>query len=147
MYFIPLHRRKTITGRKTKHGINLKAKENMKKKILALVAMVMMAMSASAQQQFSHESPEVFDRMASYLELTSDQVKPVLTAIEQLRVSLASLFQAQDPTGAWEKIEAKHKETMKQLLTEKQYEKYEKMFDLTAKNTMVRVQEMQIMPQ
>ena len=36
---------------------------------------------------------------------------------------------------------------MKQLLTEKQYEKYEKMFDLTAKNTMVRVQEMQIMPQ
>ncbi len=119
----------------------------MKKKILALVAMVMMAMSASAQQQFSHESPEVFDRMASYLELTSDQVKPVLTAIEQLRVSLASLFQAQDPTGAWEKIEAKHKETMKQLLTEKQYEKYEKMFDLTAKNTMVRVQEMQIMPQ
>jgi len=118
----------------------------MKKKILALVAMVMMTMSASAQQ-LSHESPEVFDRMASYLELTSDQVKPVLTAIEQLRVSLASLFQAQDPTGAWEKIEAKHKETMKQLLTEKQYEKYEKMFDLTAKNTMVRVQEMQIMPQ
>ena len=127
--------------------LTYKAKENMKKKILALVAMVMMAMSASAQQQFSHESPEVFDRMASYLELTSDQVKPVLTAIKQLRVSLASLFQAQDPTGAWEKIEAKHKETMKQLLTEKQYEKYEKMFDLTAKNTMVRVQEMQIMPQ
>ena len=40
---------------------------------------------------------------------------------------------------AWEKIQARHKATMKSILDEKQYDKYIQMLDLTAKNNAERI--------
>ena len=113
----------------------------MKKMIFALVAMVMMTMSANAQSN-DNNSKLTFDRLASYLELTVDQVEPVKTAMAQFESSMEALYQNHDAAKggeAWEKIQARHKLTMKNILSEKQYNKYVAMLDLTAKNTAERM--------
>ena len=69
-------------------------------------------------------------------------------ATEQQRPERPQLTDAQK--AEMKQMKAKRDEynkKLKKILNDEQYEKYEKMFDLTAKNTMVRVQEMQIMPQ
>ena len=113
----------------------------MKKMFFALVAMVMMTMSANAQSN-DNNSKLTFDRLASYLELTVDQVEPVKTAMAQFESSMEALYQNHDAAKggeAWEKIQARHKLTMKNILSEKQYNKYVAMLDLTAKNTAERM--------
>ena len=108
----------------------------MKKMMIALVAMFVMTMSAFAQSN-DNSSNFSFDRMCSYLELTADQRETVKTAMLQLTSSMEALYQQEDPSkGAetWEKIQARHKKTMKKLLNEKQYDKYVQIFDLTIKN-------------
>ena len=105
--------------------------------MIALVAMFVMTMSANAQS-VNNESKLSFDRMSSYLDLRVDQVEPVKTAMAQFTASMEACFQLKDGTKAgeaWEKVQNQHKKTMKKLLSEKQYEKYVKMLDLTAKNT------------
>ena len=100
--------------------------------IFALVAMVMMTMSANAQSN-DNNGKLTFDRLASYLELKVNQIEPVKTAMAQFGSSMA-----------WEKIQARHKLTMKNILSEKQYNKYVAMLDLTAKNTAERIQDQQM---
>ena len=113
----------------------------MKKMFFALVAMVMMTMSANAQSN-DNNSKLTFDRVAGYLELRVNQVEPVKTAMAQFESSMEAYYQLQDVSKAgetWEKIQARHKQNLKRILDEKQYEKYMKMFELTAKNTADRM--------
>ena len=113
----------------------------MKKMMVALVAMFVMATSVNAQSDNGSAS---FDRMASYLELTIDQVEQVRTAMAQFDSSMAALYQNKDASKgqeAWDKIRARHMATMKKILSGKQYEKYVTTFDLTAKNTAERLAE------
>ncbi len=116
----------------------------MKKMIVALVAMFVMATSVNAQSDNSSAS---FDRIASYLELTTNQVEPVRTAMAQFDSSLAALYQNKEASKgqeAWEKIRSRHMATMKKILNDKQYEKYVTTFNLTAKNTAERLAEQQM---
>ena len=111
----------------------------------ALVAMVMMTMSADAQRN-DNNGRLTFDRMASYLELRVNQIEPVRTALAQFDKMLRTINLQQDASKAgeaWEKIQARHKQTMKRVLSEKQYSKYVSTLDLTAKNTAERVMEQQ----
>ena len=113
----------------------------MKKMIFALVAMVMMTMSANAQRN-DNNGRLTFDRLANYLELTVKQIEPVRTALAQFDKMLGTIDQQQDASKAgeaWEKIQARHKQTMKKLLSEKQYDKYVATLDLTVKNTADRM--------
>ena len=117
----------------------------MKKMIFALVAMVMMTMSANAQSN-DNNGRLTFDRVASYLELTVNQIEPVRTALAQFDKMLGTIDQQQDASKAgeaWEKIQARHKQTMKGILRKKQYDKYVKTFDLTVNNAAERMQDQQ----
>ena len=109
--------------------------------MIALVAMFVMTMSANAQS-VNNDGKISFDRLSRYLELRINQVEPVKTAMAQFSSSMEAYYQLQDAskTGeAWEKIQARHKATMKNVLNEKQYNKYIQMLDLTAKNTAERM--------
>lgn len=117
----------------------------MKKMIFALVAMVMMTMSANAQSN-DYNSKLDFNRFASYLELRVNQIKPVKTAMAQFESSMQAYYQLQDASKAgetWEKIQARHKATMKKVLDKKQYDKYITTLDLTVKNTADRMADQQ----
>jgi len=112
----------------------------MKKMMIALVAMFVMTMSANAQSD--NNSKLTFDRLSSYLELTVNQIEPVKTAMAQFSSSMEAYYQLKDASKgaeAWEKIQARHKKTMKKVLNEKQYDRYVKMLDLTVKNTAERM--------
>ena len=112
----------------------------MKKMIIAIVAMFAMTMSANAQSV--NDSKLTFDRLSSYLDLTINQVEPVKKAMAQLAASTEACFQLKDGTKTgetWEIVQDRHKKTMKNLLSEKQYNKYEQIFDLTVKNTADRM--------
>ena len=112
----------------------------MKKMMIALVAMFVMTMGANAQSV--NDSKLTFDRLSSYLELRVDQIEPVKTAMAQFNASIEACFQLKDGTKAgeaWEKVQNRHKKTMKKILDEKQYKKYTQMLDLTAKNTADRM--------
>ena len=113
----------------------------MKKMIFALVAMVMMTMSANAQS-IDNNSKLTFNQLSNYLELTVNQVEPVKKAMAQFDNSMKAYYQLQDASKAsetWEKIQTRHKETMKEILSKKQYEKYVNTLDLTVKNTAERI--------
>ena len=115
----------------------------MKKMIIALVAMFAMTMSANAQS-VNNDGKISFDRLSRYLELTINQVEPVKTAMAQFSNSMEAYYQLNDTSKggeAWEKIQARHKATMKSILDEKQYNKYIQMLDLTAKNTTERTKD------
>ena len=119
----------------------------MKKMIFALVAMVMMTMSANAQS-IDNNSKLTFDRLASYLELRVNQIEQVKTAMAQFESSMQAYYQLQDASKGgktWEKIQARHKATMKKVLDKKQYDKYIAMLDLTVKNTAERMTEQQLL--
>jgi hypothetical protein len=53
------------------------------------------------------------------------------------------LQDASKSAETWEKIQARHKATMKKVLDKKQYDKYMAMLDLTVKNTADRIIEQQ----
>ena len=113
----------------------------MKKMMIALVAMFAMTLSANAQSNDNYGKVS-FDRMSSYLELTIDQIEPVKTAMAQFSNSMEAYYQLKDASKgaeAWEKIQARHKMTMKKILSEKQYDKYIQILDLTAKNAAERM--------
>ena len=117
----------------------------MKKMIFALVAMVMMTMSANAQSN-DNKSAQTFNRVSSYLELKVNQIEPVKKAMAQFENSMEAYYQLKDASQAaetWEKIQIRHKETMKNILDEKQYDKYLKTLDLTVKNAAERIMDQQ----
>ena len=114
----------------------------MKKMFFALVAMVMMTMSVNAQS--GNNNGLNFDRMASYLELRVNQIEPVKTAMAQFESSMQAYYQLQDASKVgetWEKIQSRHKKTMKKILNEKQYDKYVTVFDLTVQHAADRMME------
>lgn len=114
----------------------------MKKMMIALIAMVMMTMSVNAQSD--NMTTVSFDRISNFLELRIDQVEPMKTAMEQFNSSMEAYYQLDDVSKggeAWEKIQARHKATIKKILDVKQYDKYVKMLDLTVKNTADRIKE------
>ena len=118
----------------------------MKKMFFALVAMVMMTMSANAQS-IDNNSKLTFDRLASYLELTINQIEPVKKAMAQFESSMEAVYQVENASKAgeaWETIQARHKQKMRKILSEKQYNKYVKTLDLTAKNTAERIMDQQL---
>jgi NADPH-dependent curcumin reductase CurA len=87
-----------------------------------------------------------FERMSNYLELTSSQIELVKTAMAQFSNSMEAYYQLKDASKGsetWEKIQARHKMTMKKILSDKQYDKYVEMLNLTAKNTAERIIEQQ----
>ena len=109
--------------------------------IIALVAMFAMTMSVNAQSD-NNASALTVERLSTYLELTTDQMVPVKAAFAQFNVSMDAYNQMEDASKkgeAWEKIQKRHMTTMKRLLTDKQYNKYVEMFELTAKNTAQRM--------
>ena len=113
----------------------------MKKMMFALVAMLVMTMSANAQSN-ENNGKLSFDRLRSYLELRINQIEPVKTAMAQFSSSMEAYYQVQDASKggeAWDKIQTSHKKTMKKVLSEKQYNKYIQMLDLTVKNTAERM--------
>ena len=115
----------------------------MKKMFFALVAMVMMTMSANAQSE-NNNKPMTFDRLSRYLELRIDQVEPMKTAMAQFESSMNAYYNLEDKakgTEAWEKIKAHHMNILKKILTEKQYEKYVMTFEQTVSNTAERMAE------
>ena len=114
----------------------------MKKMMIALVAMVVMTMSANAQSD--NNSKLSFDRLSNYLELTIAQTEQVKTAMAQFMTSMEAFYQEKDASkgsDTWQKIQANHKKTMKKVLSEKQYKKYEQILDLTIKNTAEEMME------
>jgi hypothetical protein len=113
----------------------------MKKMIFALVAMVMMTMSVNAQSN-NNKSEQTFTHMANYLKLRVNQAEPVKKAMTQFVNSMEAYYHLQDVSQAyeaWEKIQTRHKETMKEILSEKQYDKYVKALDLTVMNKEARI--------
>jgi hypothetical protein len=97
--------------------------------------------------QSASEDALKFERMSNYLELTSQQIKPAKNAFAQLEASLNyfnSMDDSQKPFEASKKMINRHKATMKKILSEKQYNKYVAMLDLTAKNTAERIQDQQM---
>ena len=116
----------------------------MKKFMIALVAMFAMTMSANAQSNNNkYESQVTAAQIASYLDLRIDQQDAFNTAMAQFNSSMESLYKLQDPTKgleAWQKIKARHEQTMKKVLNDKQYDKYMEMFELTVKNTTERIE-------
>ena len=121
--------------------LTIKIIKGMKKMFFALVAMVMMTMSANAQSN-DNNGKLTFDRLANYLELRVNQIEPVKTAMAQFESSMQAYYQLQNASKGvetWEKIQAHHKQTMKKILSDKQYDKYVKTLDLTVKNTADRM--------
>ena len=113
----------------------------MKKMIFALVAMFVMTMSANAQSDDSNGKLS-FDRMSSCLELRVNQIEPVKTAMAQFSSSMEAFYQLKDASKraeAWQMIQARHKKTMKKILSSRQYDKYVQLFDLTVTNTADRM--------
>lgn len=113
----------------------------MKKMIIALVAMFAMTMSANAQSS-NDDNMLTVERLSTYMELTSDQMLPFKTAMEQFNVSMEAYYNLEDTSKGpevWEKIKNRHMTTMKRILDKKQYDKYVQMFELTAKNTAERM--------
>lgn len=109
--------------------------------MIALVAMFVMTMSANAQSNDNYGKVS-FDRLSSFLQLTTKQVESVKTAMAQFNSSMEAYYQLNDASKggeAWEKIQARHKATMKKILSEKQYNQYIQMLDLTVKNTAERI--------
>ena len=116
--------------------ITIKIVIGMKKMFFALVAMVMMTMSANAQSN-DNNGNLTFDRLASFLELRINQIEPIKTAMAQFESSMQAYHQLQDASKSvvtWERIQARHKQTMKKILSDKQYDKYVKTLDMTVKN-------------
>ena len=117
----------------------------MKKLFIAIVSLFIMSTSMMAQTN-EKDNTLTFERMSSYLELTSSQMEPVKTAMAQFSNSMEAYYQLKDASKGsetWEKIQARHKMTMKKILSGKQYDKYVEMLNLTAKNTAERIIEQQ----
>ena len=108
----------------------------MKKMIFAIVAMFVMTMSVNAK---SNDSSVFFKRMSCYLELDKNQMETVKVSMAEFNESMENLSQQRGKRmGFWaaNRIVDHHKKQMKQILSDKQYKKFEEIFDLTVRNTV-----------
>lgn len=107
----------------------------MKKMIFAIVAMFVMTMSVNAK---SNDSSVFFKRMSCYLELDKNQMETVKVSMAEFNNAMENLSQKRSRGMGFKsaKIVDRHKKQMKQILSDKQYKKYEEIFDLTFRNTV-----------
>ena len=108
----------------------------MKKMIFALVAMFAMTMSVNAK---SNDTSMFFKRMSCYLELDKNQMETVKVSMAEFNESMEALSHKRGRGMGFRsanKIVDRHKKQMKQILSDKQYKKYEEIFDLTFRNTV-----------
>jgi antitoxin component HigA of HigAB toxin-antitoxin module len=105
----------------------------MKKIISALVVMFAMTMSVNAQ---SNDTSIFFKRIGCYLELDKYQMETVEISMDEFNEAMEALSDQIGTGKSVENIVNRHKHQMKQILNDKQYKKYEKIFDLTVRNTI-----------
>ena len=103
--------------------------------IFALVAMLAMTMSVNAK---SNDASLFFKRMSCYLELDKNQMETVKVSMAQFNESMESLTHQRGHGRGFKSVNNivdRHKKQMKQILSDKQYKKFEEIFDLTVRNT------------
>ena len=105
----------------------------MKKIISALVVMFAMTMSVNAK---SNDTSMFFKRIGCYLELDKYQMETVEISMDEFNEAMEALSDQIGTGKSVENIVNRHKHQMKQILNDKQYKKYEKIFDLTVRNTI-----------
>ena len=108
----------------------------MKKMIFALVVMFAMTMSVNAK---SNDTSMFFKRMSCYLELDKNQMETVKVSMAEFNNAMEALSQNKGRGMGFRanKIVDRHKKQMKQILSDKQYKKFEEIFDLTARNRVI----------
>ena len=102
----------------------------------ALVVMFAMTMSVNAK---SNDTSMFFKRMSCYLELDKNQMETVKVSMAEFNESMEALSHKRGRGMGFRsanKIVDRHKKQMKQILSDKQYKKYEEIFDLTVRNTV-----------
>ena len=107
----------------------------MKKMIFALVVMFAMTMSANAK---SNDASLFFKRISCYLELDKNQMETVKVSMAEFNESMESLSHQRGRSKGFKSVNNivdRHKKQMKQILSDKQYKKFEEIFDLTVRNT------------
>ena len=108
----------------------------MKKIVFAIVLMFAMTISVNAK---SNDSSVFFKRISCYLELDKNQMETVKVSMAEFNEAMESLSQKRGRGMGFRsanKIVDRHKKQMKQILSDKQYKKYEEIFDLTVRNTV-----------
>ena len=105
----------------------------MKKIISALVVMFAMTMSVNAQ---SNDTSMFFKRIGCYLELDKNQIETVEISMTEFNEAMDALTDLIAAGKTVDSIVNRHKKQMKLILNDKQYKKYEKIFDLTVHNTI-----------
>ena len=121
--------------KETKQSITIKKEKDMKKIIFAIMAMFVMTMSVNAK---SNDSSVFFKRMSCYLELDKNQMETVKVSMAEFNKAMEALSQKRGRGMGFRtanKIVDRHKKQMKQILSDKQYKKFEEIFDLTVRNT------------
>ena len=104
--------------------------------IFAIVAMFVMTMSVNAK---SNDSSVFFKGMSCYLELDKNQMETVKVSMAEFNESMESLSHQRGRGKGFKSVNNivdRHKKQMKQILTDKQYKKFEEIFDLTVRNTV-----------
>ena len=107
----------------------------MKKIVFAIVAMFVMTMSVNAK---TNDSSVFFKRISCYLELDKNQMETVKVSMAEFNDAMENLSQQRGRGMGFRyahKIVNRHKKQMKQILSDKQYKKFEEIFDLTVRNT------------
>ena len=105
----------------------------MKKMIFTIVAMFAMTTSVNAK---SNDTSMFFKRIGCYLELDKNQIETVEVSITEFNKSMEALSDQIGTGKSLDNIVDRHKKQMKHILNDKQYKKYEKIFDLTVHNTI-----------
>ena len=109
----------------------------MKKIVFAIVLMFAMTISVNAK---ANDSSVFFKRISCYLELDKNQMETVKVSMAEFNEAMESLSQKRDRGMGFRsanKIVDRHKKQMKQILSDKQYKKFEEIFDLTARNKVI----------
>ena len=101
--------------------------------IFAIVAMFAMTTSVNAK---SNDTSMFFKRIGCYLELDKNQIETVEVSITEFNKSMEALSDQIGTGKSLDNIVNRHKKQMKHILNDKQYKKYEKIFDLTVHNTI-----------
>ena len=114
---------------------HLKKEKDMKKIVFAIVVMFAMTMNVNAK---SNDSSVFFKRISCYLELDKNQMETVKVSMAEFNESMESLSHQRGRSKGFKSVNNivdRHKKQMKQILSDKQYKKFEEIFDLTVRNT------------
>ena len=88
----------------------------------------------------TNDSSVFFKRISCYLELDKNQMETVKVSMAEFNDAMENLSQQRGRGMGFRsahKIVNRHKKQMKQILSDKQYKKFEEIFDLTARNKVI----------